>query len=160
MAQLQLHRSITFWSGILVIVFIVWAWLDSLNAQSSAMWESCELESHTSALTFIYRPASRRPGWEWIRNLNYSKPAFSVVPPPHFIRGGVDHADLQTRQRYATKYDSLESLWESNAMNMVFKTGRDWLICLPYWLMLAGFMVPWLGLLAWRARRRGRSIMP
>ena len=29
--NLALHRSVTFWSGLLVMAFIGWAWLDSLH---------------------------------------------------------------------------------------------------------------------------------
>ena len=158
--KLALHRSITFWSGILVIVFTVWAWLDSINNQTEPMWEACMLESHTSALTFTYRPSGRRPGWELFRNLHYGEPGFSRFPPPHFIRGGPDHADTKTRETYETKYDPLKTLRESNAMDMVYRTDRDWLVCVPYWLILAGFAIPWLGLLYWRVRRRKSITLP
>ncbi|WP_367871793.1 hypothetical protein [Luteolibacter sp. Populi] len=150
-----LHRSLIFWSGILVMGFISWAWRDSLNTRTNPMWGSCMIESGAGALSFTYRPSGRRPGWECFRN-EFSKPSSALFPPPHFIRGGIDHADLKTRQLYLMKYD-VKELRELNAMNMIYRTDRDWLVCIPYWMILTGFTIPWLGLLLWRAKRRKRA---
>lgn len=156
--KLALHRSITFWSGILVMAFIFWAWRDSLKHETRPMWGSCEMESRRGALSFTYRPSGRRPGLELFRN-DYSKPISQPFPAPHFIRGGIEHADPKTRQSYATKSDGAPmTLRESDALNMIYRTNRDWLISIPFWLLLLSFALLWSALLLWRENRKKSAI--
>ncbi|MCW1913842.1 hypothetical protein OJ996_09670 [Luteolibacter sp. GHJ8] len=155
--KLALHRSITFWSGILMMVFICWAWWDSLKSTTQPMWGSCMMESQGGALSFTYRPSGRRPGWEFFRN-DYSRPISRLFPAPHFIRGGIEHADPKTRQSYATKSDGAPMTpRESDAMNMMYRTDRDWLLSIPFWLHLLAFALLWSILLLWRAKRRNKA---
>ena len=152
----QLHRSVTFWSGLLVMGFIVWAWRDSQTHASSARLATVFPSSHASVVMIHYR-------YNWAdfylaerKELNDSEYAFEcpALARPLFARGhAIDRADepIMEDEDFATWVDWLE--W-----SMTSEPKEDWLLVLPYWLILLTCAVPWCGLLIWRARRRRRGV--
>lgn len=131
-----LHRSLSFWSGILVMSFLVWAWNDStrhLTAMEGKLrGASILLTNHRQSMNagFIDRP---RPSASW---------DFARLPA---TEGDTPERDLSFE---VVELDP----------NIHGKSGTLARIAIPHWLLLLFVAVLWSGLLIWRARciRRAR----
>ena len=148
-----LYRSITFWSGILVMIFIAWAWRDSMKAQSSLrrhnfnaqnLWGSISVEK----TPLFYRgdasrfPLDRSGGFSVFSDT----PAF---PPPLILRGGGEES--------AYEVPELGIYHEWIKQRFRYLPQDSWIVLLPHWLLLALVALPWSGLLLWRSRRLHRT---
>jgi hypothetical protein len=140
----QLHRSITFWSGILVMGFLVTTWIDSrsnlsylswVNAQNSLYLEVC---NHRCIFSVYYSAGPGFPGgrsrFEWTRF-----PAVGERAGDPFDASSDDPAEWFPKP----------FLRATTAV--LHETG------FAHWLLLLAFALPWSALLLWRARRRKRA---
>lgn len=126
-----LHRSLTFWSGILAMAFIGWAWQDSMSYE-------------TSIGGFI---AGRAVGsWSGEGEI-----ALSRVDGVNSLRRTVV-MDVHRNPKVGQRLLPSPRYLVEGAPPFIRR------VFFPYWLMLLAVALPWLGLLAWRARRRKRII--
>lgn len=160
--KLTLHRSLTFWSGILVMLFIAWAWRDSLKSQSW-MGNRSFVVMNVSAFVALHHqtdppipigaPAprfeTRREALPRLKGIEDP-----LLPPPLFLRGGGENI-----HDFMARGESMKPVKTSHELqrNLIhFRPRADWSLLIPHWLLLAGVGVAWAGLLAWRAKRRNR----
>jgi len=157
-----LHRSITFWSGILAMSFICWAWWDSTHSRSMFAWGNFS-GSNEGSCVCLMRCTDRlglmgpRPsGLSGERGAFLIDPKIQVpaLPEPVLRHGG--NMDLSTffnrtaKDRPITYQDELRQ-W------MAYQAPGDWLILIPHWLSLLAVAALWTGLLIWRGERRMRA---
>lgn len=141
-----LHRSITFGSGIILMLFIAWAWWDSMVAVSHLQYLPYRGRSGAGAvliLNFAYgdhvagrEPTTRNPHW-------------GPFPPAFFRRGGGDRRFVRSPADAGFR--------QSIEQAMTTKSSDEWVMIIPYWLLLLAVILPWSGMLIWRARRIRRA---
>jgi hypothetical protein len=139
-----LRRSVTFWSGIVVMAFICWAWRVSYEYGSFASYDRAMVEQargyvsvarswDTAGISFDHSPL--RPG-------QYDH---ELAPPPFYLEG------------------QGKSLPPPFTGPVTVRTALEWSymkkptdcfgVFVPHWLILIAVALPWLALLFWRARR-------
>ena len=150
-----LHRSIIFWSGILVMGFIAWAWWDSATRVHHLRGGAWTAFSAQSAVVAFYNPRERQKFEVFREELSPENGAAPEQFPLPLIRRG---------QRFDDNFPALSkkgnemTLRENWLYFLEFQWPVEWVIFLPHWLLLLGFALPWSALLAWRARRRSRAL--
>jgi len=155
--KLALHRSITFWSGLLVIAFIGWAWWDSMRHSSWATNSQIALTNEAGALWFSHHgdgatiPTGSARYQLKRTDLNANWPPLKVLPPLCFVRGSYE-PDLD--------YDSVDSYLDLTVQSYKVLPENWWVLMIPHWLILLTVAALWLTLLFWRARRRKRVVTP
>jgi len=153
--KLALHRSITFWSGILVMGFTGLMWVDSTTRATGAGHNDWYLVSYRAGVH--YSSAGADAG-EW--RFQYRRPidaddlpVKSYWPPvPYLLRksGPAQQMDYWGDQSFATMRDFDEYYLQG------LRPGS--FICfIPYWLLLLVLASGWAALLFWRARRRHKA---
>lgn len=151
----QLHRSLIFWSGILIMAFIGWAWRDSMQRSSSMGHGTWDLVSSHAGLQF-FPSSGDAVAWRFVSRPTNSYPlrvAPQWLPAPHAALSGKTNPEEVSHKVRVTEFASLRQLhdyWLSIRSDMQ-------VYFLPYWLILLAVAFPWLGLLLWRARRRKRA---
>ena len=155
--KLALHRSLTFWSGILTIAFICWMWWDSSHFQSQAQlrhWMAVHGFSGVSLARtpYVTRGRSRTPLNTLIR--------FEVAPPPFYLRGGFRSGKSPASQpaSFVPKLVTYRQSMKNYAKN--YHPSDYWNLFIPHWLILLAVALPWTGMLVWRGRRRKSSYVP
>lgn len=151
-----LHRSITFWSGIMVITFLCWAWRDSFRHKAE-VGKGRWLAASDMGGVVIYAFNMKM----WGFHVNYDE------KDPRAYAGWSAFQPLCRVSR--TELEGLEDHWRENvssarnarelfpARMMDYWATSEWLIFIPYWLILSAFTIPWGVLLLMRARRRKRA---
>lgn len=164
-----LHRSISFWSGILVMALIVGGWWDSMLTGSRCIYTPFSVGQHHGGC-FVNLSKGRRPAsvpagafGAYRDGITYDgRHLVQLIPPPAFFRGG-GHSGLlgppesdpfTAELRDPTKK---RSHLEQYKLLMVLRPVGDWYLFVPHWLILTVVAAVWTGLLAWRARRRRRA---
>ena len=132
---MNLHRSITFWSGLLAVFFILWAWGDSTDHLSSAHYRGAHAVHAASGLTLGYNPD----------------------PSTEFISQRLDrgYEVMTSRGRYAGWSEQKRMAISRWPKPLLARKGAG--VFLPYWLILLGTLGLWAGLLYWRLRRTKRK---
>lgn len=126
-----LSRSVSFWSGILAMGFICWAWRDStrhmIAMEGKFLGASIHLTNHRQSMNagFIDKP---HPSASW------------------------DLARLPATGGDTPERDLTFEVLELDP-NIHGKSGTLARIALPHWVLLLLVAIPWSGLLLWRARR-------
>ena len=159
--KLALHRSITFWSGLLMMVFVCWAWRDSMRSRSTAWTNS----GGNLNITNGYAGITLRKG------------GFSTSPPQGFARSGIRsgggdwvmfdafprlhlvNADsLPEAQHRELLYTYLDDQAGTITLRdfLLVTSFRGYALHLPHWLILLTVAAVWLLLLFMRARRRNK----
>ena len=160
--KLALHRSITFWSGILVIGFICWAWRDSSGVHTIASASDWTLR-HAGSVLSISRSDGIQNNAPWSGRF----PVESSTSPwdgaflaePMFVRRTED-PEQRSRFFAASGPHSYVSR-RPEAVHLFFIArghGGGWALLIPHWLLHLAVALPWTGLLLWRARRRKRVL--
>lgn len=121
-----LHRSITFWSGILVMAFMGGAWVRSLRHLDGVFWQTAQSSISIGQVAGILEIAVDR----------------SHRAAPHVL--------IQSDPTDA----SLEPLFPRPLVLEIYEGQYQFTI--SHWLLLLAVMFPWSGLLVWRARRHRR----
>lgn len=144
-----LRRSIIFWSGFLMMLFIGWAWVDSMNYLSAYYW---------------HRGATRTVGIRHIAGqLTYAdvtttRPAAGSMMKGMFPAGTIRQTNLHQAQRLSDVMPAPQLIPERKILPV---TGTDhvdslgW--ALPHWVAMLGVALPWSGLLVWRARQHRKA---
>jgi hypothetical protein len=139
------QRSVTFRSGILVIVFICWAWWMSTRYQASCQW-NCFMVSNTSdgiEVNSIYSTSGFHTRFHR-KLLSLPSPA---IPAPFILRG--------TGSPTAPVADLVAISYRNNLELVMTRRGPEaWLVFISHWLTLLLVVLSWTALLRWRFRRR------
>ena len=150
-----LHRSLTFWAGLLVVAFISFAWWDSsshISHLSRKNYWAC------NTLHGLY--LNQVPHWkEPLQAARTARNPIADTPPydatfhrPFFIRSYDSIKDSRPEEfhdlREAAQYE----------INL-FGPGC-WALYIPHWLILLPIVLTWTALLLWRAHRHRRAITP
>ncbi|QJE99114.1 hypothetical protein [Luteolibacter luteus] len=148
-----LPRSITFWSGIFVMLFITWAWWDSFQNYSVAyVRDRIEVQSTQGMMVFGEADQIDPMGGKRVKRT--SKLPTKVFPEPVFLRGGGETLEDEAQYR---KWDEEMRAAPDQIVRarLDMKTfPRDQVrLMLPYWLFVLAVALPWCGLLMLRARR-------
>jgi hypothetical protein len=136
-----LHRSILFWSGLLVIIFTCWAWRDSGRNQSSIYGKQLMAVSCNHGIMII-----RQVGATF--DFRGERAPISIPPDPYrspfFVRS---RATAPSIPEVIPPLEELQQLLVDH-----FPAGT-WCLYLPYWLIVLSLPFPWSLLLLWRTRR-------
>lgn len=146
--KLALHRSITFWSGILVTGFICWAWWDSDRYFNMMSWKRMIVGSAANGCFVIVDPVGRG-SIETMRIDISSVPLWYPTTPNGPI---VLRSNGGTSRKIAS--DSFEDKMQAHLDSV---GPGHWFGFSPYWLLLLAVALPWSAPLLWRARRRKRA---
>lgn len=143
-----LYRSLTFWSGILVMGFICWAWWHSYFFQPFYNNRGLGISNMGGGVSLgrvtHYLGTGR------------GVPKFSssyrqeTLPPPLLIRG--DSTEQKAQPLLREPFTIRESY--ASAAKRYPGSIR---IFIPHWLLLLAVALPWSGLLLLRARRIRRA---
>lgn len=165
--KLALHQSIIFWAGLLVMVFVCWAWRDSTKTSSYALTGKLEIQSEGSAVrctSYADQPSM------WTAGRQEMAPYFASggypevlgdfrFAQPEFVRfpGDVELLNTwyETGELNGRRLDPLVDQFLQDPVGARLES--DWLLLIPHWLILLAVIALWLGLLFWRARRRARA---
>ena len=157
--KLALHHSITFWSGLLVMGFVCWAWKDSFYRSAWFGCGECSVASVDGGLMISRQPSRSgwsagydaydpHPDWDaWQESFFQRQVEEEIATEDYrfYVRDDIDAAD---KARTARDYHVIQlRYWERGS----------WLLFIPHWLILIKVAAAWLGLLFWRARRRAAT---
>lgn len=147
-----LSRSLTFWSGILVISFVCLAWFSSYFFTSETGWDCFSMENSCGGVQMdsAYSRSGFRMGGEWKPALNDGR-SLSVMTAPFVLRGTMGQA---SRGKSADP-DSYRGAIESMLSR---RDSRAWVIFIPHWIFLLAAALPWAGLLYWRSQRTREAV--
>ncbi|WP_265594924.1 hypothetical protein [Haloferula sp. BvORR071] len=152
--KLALHRSLSFWSGLLVISFILFIWWASQFAMVSAEAGSVKAINWCGGVSLIHNAVpSPHPAYR-VNSYNRNWPR--VLPAPFFIRGKEIKDPVDSWNSFGTS-SSLPEWLESAYAN---QPRSQWMLFIPHWMILPAAALPWIGLIAWRARRRRAELNP
>ncbi|MCW1916965.1 hypothetical protein OJ996_25475 [Luteolibacter sp. GHJ8] len=145
--RLALHRSIAFWSGILVMGFFGWAWWDSYRHDSWYTTRHFSGSNAAGAVSLALYQVNMSP-WSGRRDIAPSdlpRPAFTKL---EFIS---DEPDISGSVSSIPHSGERVRIMLSGARGGVYR-----ILNLPHWLILLVVAIPWFALLAWRVRRHRR----
>ena len=145
--KLALHRSLTFWSGILLMIFIGWAWRFSMTNTSGGGWGHFFIAQGAGGVEVSHH-----------RDLHWGNDEFGISSQRKPSEVFIDEIKLNDGSRIEvitwTFVLDPPSAWAkplSVASDGVFRA------FVPHWLLLLAVALPWVALLVWRARRRRTS---
>ena len=147
--KLALHRSITFWSGILVMGFLAWAWWDSFAANSTLVYRSHGAALNLGGLTISQNTYGAGRDFK-VNRLPHSN-TFQKFPREQFQRPYVLRGSALEPSDTEEPTHSMEA-WHRRWISSKAEDVR--MLRLPIWLVLLGFAAVWTALLMWRVRRR------
>jgi len=152
--KLALHRSVTFWSGVVVMVFICWAWRDSLSNLSEVVHEIGAIQSVPDGVLVSHGTnegsglkLQHEPHRSFVLEVRRQR-----LPRPFFLRG--KNQPLDDGQG-AGKPALTQEAWLRNWISG--NPPRVWMLFIPYWVISLFAAIVWTGLLLWRARRRKQA---
>ena len=164
--KLALHRSIIFWSGLLVMGFLAWGWWDSERNWTGLGRNGLSVSNHWSGIRLEFQNEGRAkpPVFERIAySIHFNHTPEGIVGP-YFVRPtdwmGAEREKLQEKLYPDDEPVSSFGVYDYLAMSMVIAEPGSWTLFIPYWLILLTVAALWLALLFWRARRCKRSITP
>ncbi len=152
-----IHRSLTFWSGILMMAFICWAWRDSSQVHSIASASGWTLRQAGSAVS-IHRARGVANNAPWAGRFPVD-PASSpwegaYLAEPMFVRSTEDREGRTRFFAASGPHSFVPRRPEAVHLYDIYIVGSGgWTLLLPHWLILISIALPWSGLLLWRARR-------
>jgi len=136
-----MHRSFTFWSGLLLIAFTAWAWWDSASAISVAKLGPFYLTHASGGVAVGYSDT-----YPDIHHVTREKIACTVVTDPESGSIGFNHRPPEDPYAVVT------------AKPLFYSAPGQCSVFLPHWLLMIVFLALWSAMLLWRARRRKRRM--
>ena len=157
--KLALHRSITFWSGLLVMAFICWAWWDSASFRSDVSMGRFGMASNYGGIVTEDVLLNSGLGFDYSRDLHRLHGPSEIFPSPCLVqRKSASEAELiAIADPYRKGQPITVEQYLKYRMDLI--TAPEWVIFIPYWLILLTVAAVWLLLLFLRARRRNKSVM-
>ena len=152
--KLALYRSITFWSGLLVMGFIGWAWRDSELHMSRAQKGFFSVVHDHSAVSVWWDPGAPAPLALTRYPVVDSVLRSDLFPAPLYMRGNHEIRSAREQGRHAGSHPTAreDTIWFADEIGF---NSRVWFA--PHWLLLLAVALSWSALLLWRARRRKRA---
>lgn len=155
--KLALHRSLTFWSGILTMTFIGWAWAGSISRISLVQMGHFRFANRHAGIEIFHR------GWfSSSFHARAGDPDYPVFNSPFAapFQGRGEGRDMVAENGFNHSPEKeIESHADAIRLGTLRYTPReDWLLFVPHWLLLLFAVVVWLGLLIWRAGRIRRAV--
>ena len=148
MRPAALHRSLTFWAGLLTIIFLVWAWWDSRDHTSWIRWKQLSAcNSGEGAL--ICREAGATTAFDTGRRFlggSSRSPVLDFRPPFLVFSQGLDPQSSMIAN----------SMKEAHQLMVNVSPPGSWYLYIPHWLILLPIITTW-SLLLWRAGRHRRA---
>ena len=123
-----LHRWKSFWLGLLVLIFLGWAWWTSMNRITVFTWTASN-------------------GVRQLQLFNYDAKAGCWIGENVYRRTAGFHWD----QRKYEAEEKQDGIWfePDGAMTKEGSSGLQF----AHWFLILLFLVPWAGFLLWRVRR-------
>ncbi|MCW1883556.1 hypothetical protein OKA04_02380 [Luteolibacter flavescens] len=155
------YRWRSFWLGLFVVVSLVWIWSDSLRfASTVVLKDDYHAGNIGGGLLFERIGFSTRGipiGYDMRRDefTLLTEMTVSPMPPPLLMRGG-EGDDSNRLPDYAK--DALPTFHDALKSGMLGEPRHAWRVFIPHWLVMLGFVVPWVSFLAWRVSSRRRSV--
>ncbi|WP_035613340.1 hypothetical protein [Haloferula sp. BvORR071] len=178
----SLFRSLVFWSGLLVMGFIGWMWVDSTMRMSYVRGPNWELASWASGVSVMN---GSRLAYKWeagqapppTMRVNYTSRgtrAFSIESghlDPELRRVRLARAGFLAGAKPGEEFveflprlnaPELDAALRENGRRNLLASGSayvfsvlpgGWVLFIPHWLLLLAVVLGWVGSLAWRARR-------
>jgi hypothetical protein len=161
----SLLRSLTFWGGLLAVLFTLWAWQDSARNWSTVMGGSLSIASRNCGLTIFHSASPARFRLQAFRYdviISRMDQQFGELDTFRFGRpdfGG--HLEMETR-RELNRTGMLDGHRRDPVLHYFYLAPEDippgeWLLFIPYWCVLLALVPSWLGLIYWRYRRMRRG---
>lgn len=139
-----LYRSLSFWSGILVMLFIGWAWRFSMTHTTGGGWGHFFIQQGAGGVEVSQH-----------RDLRWGDDGFEISGEKRPAKVGIDQIELNDGKRIKVitwTFDSgPPSAW---AKLLAVASDGVWNVFVPHWLLLLAVALPWSGLLLLRARRQ------
>jgi hypothetical protein len=156
-----LSRSVTFWSGILVMGFISWAWRDSSRVYTIASASGWTVQQAGSVLS-IYRTGAVPNNDPWTGRFLVDPSTApwdgAFLAEPMFVRST---GDPEIRSRFfaaSGPHSHVPRRPEAvHLRSIFFSYVEGWALLIPHWLLLLAIALPWAGLLLWRSHRMRRA---
>jgi len=134
-------RSPLLWIGAFGLVFLLWAWRDSMRAMfmGYSVQGMCMFQSATSAvdLQFVSGLNVYPTGWD-----------FHYMPLPTWAWNPDFYAKIHGRYPL-NWFQAPQFLVQPEASG----PKCTWRLVLPYWLITAVYVAGWAGLMGWRIRK-------
>jgi hypothetical protein len=127
--SVSILRSLMFWFGLTVLLFLGWAWRDSLHFETTAAWDGTKLIRlrEVDSQMEIYVAEGAGSGRSWFRDeADAQREPGPLLPRPSFERLSIDDQPV-------------------------------YLLSAPHWLLLTVASLVWVPLAGWRARRIARA---
>ena len=150
----QLHRSLTFWAGLILILFTCWAWRDSCQNFSMLNWKKISATSVSRGFMIArYTGATRpRPEVERLPATSYFTDLKQEILPAPFL--------VQYRKApLPTGHPDSWTLKQLHEAGTNISGPGSWCLFIPYWLILLSTLLTWTALLFFRARRRRAKLL-
>ncbi len=160
-----LHRSLLFWSGILVMVFIAWAWWISYRGTARAIRGDWYAENASGGVSLAKMHA---PPGSIFHNAYAYTPApglisIELLPAPQWVRGqGLRPTSIMEAVEFHTDWEPAADSSDAAHRERRFRhlETDSWLLFIPHWLMLFLTAAAWSGMLLWWRRRMRRKMLP
>jgi hypothetical protein len=158
------YRSILFWSGLFILAFLLWAWLESHRSASSytrydpVRDRTISLSLHSSALGAMIHTNYPVPGHPdavvvrisalgYRRILTHPDNRTPLLPAPFWENRYHDPQRPDPRLKYHQPEPG------TKVTMILFCPTRTTTLRIPFWLILAAYLPLWTGLLYYRHRR-------
>ena len=182
-----MHRSLIFWSGLLIMGFIVWGWWDSTRHESRLTWRDDHivvnagsgLQFSKGQLSDPFAPPTRSLSFyrypvQKDRRSSVAPPDPFAPDPPQVTDAELGMKDYWPRPFLLTDKDmeedrqsgmsSFDERWawagprhRDIARSLVYRDEGSWDAFIPHWLILLIVAVPWIAALTARAWWRKRK---
>ncbi len=160
--KLSLYRSLIFWSGLLLMGFVVWAWWDSTRWRSLASYHNWMLEHVDCGVVASWNLCqpiqSGKALWRDEAPRDYAEGEMRITRPLFFSMKEGESEDT-CQKRYLQRYGEVKSSSEARVFyGTAYGAPGDWACYIPHWCLLAAVAAPWMGLLVWRERWRRKRM--
>lgn len=148
-----MHKTFIFRIGLLPVIFLIWAWIDSTRANT---WATCETAGYRvdayhyySVLYFEY---SSGASGGLPKSFSFSR---DTAFDGYVVYNGYGKLLPRPSFRPELRYDPGQSLTEEEYWR-VENGDTNGGIAIPHWLVLALYVVPWLWISFSCSRRRSK----
>lgn len=154
-----LHRSLTFWFGLLVMGFVCWAWRDSLSEQTTLKGEGWMIIhcGNGASLGKISELGSKPITFDRRSLQPSSSSSRPFLVCPRLMRSTGDVQDALSKLEGRDTPLGVRRL-SGHLAPALFGARGNWVAYIPHWIILLTVATFWLGLPFWRARQRRRAI--
>ncbi|WP_035606281.1 hypothetical protein [Haloferula sp. BvORR071] len=138
-----LHRSVTFWAGLLVMGFVCWGWYRSSSFLNAGGNSFVYLGNIGSGI-FVSHDEKKSPDWHWVDEPITGGMPLRIALPSFAMQTN----DMERPFVLGSRDEVMASTWPG-----------AWVAFLPHWLILLAVATVWLLLLSIRARRRRKTVI-